>query len=357
MKAMEEADVVMVVFDGRAEPGVLDEELILYLRKLKRPVIWVANKIDVPRDEKNLVQYYKFGLGKIFPVSAEHGLGIDLLLDQMLSCFPEEIPFEDKTKGRKIAVVGKPNVGKSTFINYLAGENRCVVHNAPGTTRDAIDVEIVHKEKSYTFVDTAGIKKGYRLEQPLEKNTAFRSLRAIERSDIVCQLIDATHGMTKQDLHLTGYAHEQGKAVALLVNKWDLMEKPWPEFQADLEYQLRAFGHIKMLKVSAKTGQGCVKVFHLLDVMDALLSKKISTSKLNAVLEETLAAHHLPVYRSKSVKINYVTQMTSYPPTFLFYSNCPEGIPEAYKRYVIHAFEEAFGFKGVPIRAFFRRKN
>lgn len=357
LQAVSEADVVVLVFDGRQAPTQLDLELIQELRKLQRPLVIAVNKIDDPAKTHQLDEYYRFGFDSLFPTSAEHGFGVDDLLDEVVRHFPEEGSAKEESSTRRIAVIGRPNVGKSTFINRLAGEERVVAHETAGTTRDAIDVNITFEDELYTFVDTAGVKRGFNVDGQLEKYTALRSLRAIERSQIVCQLIDASEGLTRQDLHLAGYVYDQGKGLILLVNKWDLLETPWEEFLEELRYQLKELEEISVVRISAKTGLGCLKIFNAVCELEKMMAAKLSTSQLNKILEQACQQHHLPTVQGKMLRFYYGTQLKSHPPTFMLFSNHPELVPESYRRYLANRIAEALEVKGVPIHLVLRKKS
>lgn len=357
INAIEEADAVVCVFDGQCDPTPEDLDVIAMLRKVKKPVLFAINKIDVEGHEANLVNFYEAGIKELFAVSAEHGRGVDDLLERLFEFIPESTESEEGVAAKNpIAVVGRPNVGKSTLINRLAGEERVVVHEKAGTTRDAIDVEIEFDGRTHTLIDTAGVKRRWGVSERLEKFTAMRSLRTIGRSHVVLQLIDAREGLTKQDMHLMGFVLEEGKGLILLVNKWDLTERDWDEYREDLKAQLGQMADIPMLPISAMTGYGCLKIFDRLGGMEEALSTKISTSELNRILEDALAKHHLPAFRGKEVRINYVTQTGINPPTFTLFANFPAAVPYTYRRYLINKLKGAIGARGTPVRIICKRK-
>lgn len=355
--AIEEADVVVCIFDGQRDPTPDDYDVIAMMRKAHKPVIYAVNKVDEAVHETMLGTYYEAGVTELIAVSAEHGRGVDELLERMAQLMPKTAGAqEDAARTHPIAVVGRPNVGKSTLINRLAGENRVVAHEIAGTTRDAIDVEIEFEGRVHTFIDTAGVKKRWGISERLEKFTAMRSLRTIDRSHLVIQLIDGREGLTKQDMHLTGFVAEEGKGLILLVNKWDLMNKDWKDFEDDLRHDLGQLGDVPILPVSAKTGYGCLKIFSELAKMEDGLAARVGTSQLNRILEDALARHHLPSHKGKQVTINYATQTGTHPPTFVLFSNFPAAVPYTYRRYLMNRIKEAIGVKGVPVRVVCRRK-
>lgn len=357
IRAVEEADVIALVFDGQHPPTAADEEIVRLLRKISKPVIYVVNKIDGRGSHDRVNEYHVIGAHPIVAVSAEHGLGVDELLDHALKLFPkEEKHAEEKEKGVRIAVVGRPNVGKSTLINRLAGEERVVVHEFPGTTRDSIDVEIELEGRNYTFIDTAGVKRSFSVDERIEKFTALRSLRTIDRANVVLQLIDAKEGLTKQDLHLMGFVADAGKGLIVLVNKWDVMKTDWAEYEEKMRWKMGETRDVPAFQISAATGLNCLKIFKMTAEVLRALKKKISTSELNKIVEKALAEHHLPVYRGKQVKIYYSTQVGTNPPTFALFSNYPAAVPYGYRRYLIGRLKEAMGIKGVPVKIVCRKK-
>jgi len=357
LAAISEADVVICIFDGQVEPMPHDQELTRKLKKIGKPLIFALNKIDLAMHESGINEYQRMGVKPLVAVSAEHGRGVDELLDYVIAHFPKQVKESAKISAPRIAVVGRPNVGKSTLINRLAGSERVVVHEMPGTTRDAIDVEIEFGDKNYIFIDTAGVRKHFRVSEFIEKFSAMRSLRTIDRSDIVCQLIDANDGLTHQDLNLAGFVNEQGKGMILLVNKWDMIKKTWQDYELELRSRLRELQGIKIFCISAKTGYHCLKIFESIDQVNVLLERKIKTSELNKILEEALAGHNLPAYHGKAVRIYYGTQTGTRPPTFTFFANHPAAVPYAYRRYLIHQLQEAIGAEGIPVRVVFRKKT
>jgi GTP-binding protein len=356
LAAISEADVVICLFDGQVDPTPHDRDVAEKLRTIGKPVLFAVNKVDEPGHESAAVNYYRLGIEPVFMISAEHGRNVDDLLDKLLSHFPPPGEEEKKSEVPRITVVGRPNVGKSTLINRLAGSERVIVHEMPGTTRDAIDVEVEFEGRRYIFVDTAGIRKTFRIEENIEKFSAVKSLRAVDRSDIVCLLVDAAEGVTHQDLNLAGFVFGEGKGLIMLVNKWDLAEIKWGDYEGRIRDHLKELHDVPLLGISAKTGHNCLKVFERIDRLYGALSTKIATSKLNRILKEALQGHHMPVHRGREVNINYVTQTGTRPPTFTLFANMPAAVPYAYRRYLMRCFEEALGIKGIPIRLVFRKK-
>ena len=357
LQAVAEADVVLCLFDGQLEPTPQDREVVEKLRGIKKPVVYAVNKVDEATHESMTAAFHRLGAKPLFAISAEHGRGIDDLLDEAVRHFPpEEDGNPEEGEGLRVAVVGRPNVGKSTLVNRLAGEDRVVAHEMPGTTRDAIDVAIEFEGRSYTLIDTAGVKRRWGVAERLEKFTAMRSLKTIDRAGIVLQLIDGAEGLTKQDLHLTGFVREQGKGLIVLVNKWDRMKAPWEEYEQRMRKGMGELHDLPMFPISAATGLNCLRIFSGIDRLERALGTKISTSKLNRIVEEALAGHHLPDHRGKQIRIYYATQVATHPPTFALFSNFPAAVPYTYRRYLINRIQEAIGAKGIPVRVVCRKK-
>ncbi|MBT3182189.1 MAG: ribosome biogenesis GTPase Der [Deltaproteobacteria bacterium] len=356
LMAAEEADVIICLFDGQLEPTPIDHQVVEELRKVGKPIIFAVNKVDDPDQGDKLIPYYEFGVEKIVAVSAEHGIGVDDLLDEALLHFPPEIEVELEKSDITVAVIGRPNVGKSTLVNRLAGEERVVSHEKAGTTRDAVNVEIDFEGKKYLFIDTAGVKRRWSVSERLERLTAMRSLRMIDRAEIIIQLIDGSEGLTKQDLSLAGFIRQQGKGSILVVNKWDLMEAEWQEYERRLREGLGDLKDIPILCISAVTGQNCLKVLSGIEKMHVALGKEIPTSDLNRIMELALEGHHLPVFRGKQVRIKYATQIGTYPPTIALFSNYPAAVPYAYRKYLMRKIMEALGVKGIPLKIVCKRK-
>ncbi len=357
LKAIDEADVIVCLFDGQHPPTPEDEEIVRVLRRSRKPIVWTINKIDHAENELQVAEFARLGLDPLIMVSAEHGRSVDDMLDQIVAHFPEVHADEGKERaGLRVSVIGKPNVGKSTLINRLCGSDRVVAHEMPGTTRDAIDVEVEFEGANYVFVDTAGVKRGWKMSEQLEKFTSLRSLRTVERSQIVCQLIDAQEQLTKQDLTLAGFVLEEGKGLILLVNKWDLMRTDWKDYEEELKDRLKEFAHVPVVCISAATGYHCLKVFEAINRLNHALGRRLTTSEVNRVIEQALAEHHLPAFKGREVRINYATQTGVYPPTFALFSNYPAAVPYTYRKYLMHRFQAALGSDEVPVRVVCKRK-
>lgn len=375
MAAVSEADVIICVFDGREGANHTDRHIVELLRKSGKPVFYAVNKAEsLKKSEEDSASFYEMGLShQPFLISAEHGRGIDDLLDTIVSSVPGFTPVPSEVEGfhvsipiepsdhptiARIALIGRPNVGKSTLINRLAGIERVIAHELPGTTRDAIDIDIKIDDRCYTFVDTAGLKKKGKTIEAVDKFSAIMSLRAIGRADIVLVLIDANEGITHQDSYLIDYAYSEGKGLIVLVNKWDVVkpgvqDREYREFFTNKILKLRK---LPILYISAKTGGGLEGLFAEIDRLSAALKKKFPTAELNRLLEDIKESHHIPVWRGHHVKLYYATQGRLAPPEFIIFSNYPETIPDSYKRYVTNRLQEVVGY-GVPIRLRFRKKS
>lgn len=358
MLAVSEADVVVCMFDGQSPPTAEDEDIVRKLRQLKKPVVWSLNKVDDPESMGTNTDFARLGLDRLIEISAEHGLGVDDLLDEVIAHFPDVAAIGSAEHGGlRVSVVGRPNVGKSTLINRLAGSDRVVAHELPGTTRDAIDVEIEFEGKGYVFVDTAGIKRGWKRAERLEKFTQMRSLRTVERSQVVCQLIDATAGLTRHDQALASFILEEGKGLVLVANKWDLMNQEWGDYEERLRARMGELASVPIICISAATGYHCLKVFESINRLNRFLERRLPTSEVNRVMERSLEEHHLPVYRNREVRIYYATQTGIYPPTFTLFCNYPAAVPYSYRRYLMHSFQEALGSNEVPVKIICRKRT
>jgi GTP-binding protein len=356
--AVEEADVVICLFDAQHPPTAEDEDIVRALRRAAKPVVWALNKVDGASNEAAGDEFARLGVDPLVMVSAEHGRNMNELLDAVVDRFPDEALAEGSERsGLRVSVIGRPNVGKSTIINRLAGSDRVVAHDMPGTTRDSIDVEIEFEGKDYVFVDTAGVKRKWKVSERLEKFTSIRALRSVERSQIAVLLVDGSEGLTRQDVSLADFILEEGKGLVLVVNKWDLVQSDWREYASSLRRGLGKAAAVPLVCVSAATGYHCLKVFSTINRVDRILSRRIATSKVNRVIERALAEHHLPVYRGKEVRIYYATQTGVYPPTFTLFANYPSAVPYTYRRYLMHRFQEALGSDEIPVKIICRRKT
>lgn len=357
--AIEEADVIVFMVDAKNGLTAADWEIAELLRQTHKPVILAANRADSEERRLNSVEFYELGLGDPIPVSSYHGTNTGDLLDKIVENLPEQPEEEDDTSIR-ISIIGRPNVGKSRLLNSVLGQERVIVSDVPGTTRDAIDTEIKVGEREITLIDTAGIRRRGHIEQGIEKYSVMRTLRAINRSNVVLLVIDAFEGVTAQDTHIAGYALDQSKGVVLVVNKWDKIEKDshtMDEYTAKIRQEFDFMPWMPLVFISAKFGQRVSKVLDLaLHVADER-RKRISTSALNKLIREAVAEHAPPSKPNKWLKILYATQADVDPPTFIFSVNDANSVHFSYERYLENKLRGAFGFEGTPIRMFFRGRE
>ena len=350
--AVDEADLIIFVVDGKAGLNPDDHTIAIMLRKSSKPIILAVNKVDNFSSFEDY-DFYALGLGNPIAISAEHKVNIGDLLDESMAALthlPEEELDEDNIK---VAVVGKPNVGKSSLINKILGEDRVIVSNIPGTTRDAIDTFFEHDDQKYTLIDTAGMRRRARIDNPTERYSVIRSLKAIDRSDVALILIDAVEGVTEQDKKIAGYVHEAGKSSIVVVNKWDLVAKDnntMNEFDKDIREELGFMQYAPTAYISALTGQRVLKLFDLIKFVSEKASYRIPTPILNDFIRDIVAFTPPPTDKGLRLKILYVTQFAVKPPRFRLFVNNPELFHFSYKRYVENQLRKAFGFEGSPIR-------
>ncbi len=361
--AVEEADYILFLLDGKEGLLPSDIEVSQRLRASGKPVIYAVNKVDGARHEALLPDFYRLGIGTLFPLSAKHGPGFSDLMDELARMLPEspwEIAGKQQAEIPRIAVIGRPNVGKSSFINSLIGEDRMIVSSVPGTTRDSVDSVYQYYGRKYVLVDTAGIRSRGRISQGVEKYSVMRAMKSLSRADIALILIDASEGITEQDERIVGLAHEEGKGVIIALNKWDLVpdkEEAYRQFMAEIQQRLKFADYAPVLTVSALTRQRITKVFDEIDQVKAEREKRVTTAELNKVFEELTASHEPPLYRGKRVKYYYITQVGIKPPTFVVFVNYPEGVHFSYIRYIENHLRQTFGFRGTPLRIFPRRRR
>jgi len=350
--AIEEADYILFVVDGRAGLTALDEEVAQILRKSNKDVYVVVNKIeDFTNMQENVWEFYSLGFEVVVPISAEHGKNIGDLLDHVIDGI-EEIEPEEKEDVINIAIVGKPNVGKSSLINYLVGHERVIVSEKPGTTRDAIDTTIKFNDVKFNLIDTAGLRRKARVNDDIEYYSNIRSIRAIERSDGVLMMIDANEGVTEQDKKISGYAHDAGKAMVIAINKWDLVNADSDEmarYRDEVYYNLKFLKYVPISFISALTGKRVKEVLELLEYSVDQSAKRIKTGLLNEVIQEAIQLREPPTKKGKQLKIYYCSQVGVKPPTFVFFVNNPDLMHFAYQRYLENTIRENFGFIGSPI--------
>jgi GTP-binding protein len=364
--AIEQADVIIFLGDGKVGVTPSDHEIVRTLQQTDKKVFYAINKIDSEKQEDFAVDFYALGVGQIFPVSAMTGYGMSDFIDSLLEEIPEKPlpPLETEPEEEpvvKVAVVGRPNVGKSTLINLLLGEERLVANPEPGTTRDSIDTTVRHYGKEYLFIDTAGIRRRARIVDRLEKYSVIKAFRSIDRAEIVLVMMDSREGVTEQDARIAGYAFEKGRGVILVLNKWDLIPKDTSTIDRFIEHVRDALKYLQyapILTVSALEGTRAVKLFNLIDDVNAKYRKRISTAELNKFLEETLVSHPPGMHRKgKRIKIYYMTQVQVAPPTFMFFCNYPESIHFSYKRFLENRLREVFDFAGSPLRLVLKKRQ
>lgn len=363
--AVEEADVILFLFDGKAGLNPLDRDAVEMLRRINKPVFFTVNKIDSLPREGHLYEFYALGVSEVFPLSAEHGFGMTDLMDRVVAAFPalgEEHPGEEGEKPRllSLAVVGRPNVGKSTLVNRLLGYERSVVDSVPGTTRDALDTPFTLGGEPYTLVDTAGIRRKARIVDRIERYSVIRSLGSVDRGDLVIHLLDGPEGVTDQDAQILAYAAQRGKALVLAVNKWDLVppERRRREVYSELVFHKLAFVNFAPLTfISASSGEGVEEMLKAVLGVALSYQRWIQTAPLNQRLREVIQGHSPPLYQGREVKFFYATQTAIRPPTFTLFVNAPKGINANYQRYLVHQLRRVLGLRGSPIRLVMRPRR
>ena len=351
--AMEEADIILFVMDGREGLNPADEEVAGMLRQVDKPVLFVVNKVDGPSQEAMLGEFYALGVGELYPISAEHRHGVGSLVDEVLSLLPEQEEDQDKLTETRLSIIGRPNVGKSSLVNRLLGYERVVANPTAGTTRDSVDTPFIYNEKRYVLIDTAGIRRKGRVSQKLEKYSVIHALKALDRTHVALVVIDAEEGITDQDLTIAGYAHERGRAVILIVNKWDLVKKDnttMGEYVKDVRDAFKFLPDSPIHFVSALTGQRINKIMADVEMVSDEFNRKVSTAELNRVLKDAEINHPPPMFRGRRLKLFYATQTAVRPPTFIIFVNKAEGIHFSYERYLMNCLRQAFGFVACPIR-------
>jgi len=357
--AIEEADLVILLFDGKTGPVLADEELLTLLRRSQKKVLYAVNKIDIPEHEHLSMEFYSFGIDKVFPISSAHGYGIGSLMEQLIGDLPV-IEHIKEDEGRiKIAIIGRPNVGKSSLINKIIGSDRLIVSELPGTTRDSVDISFEREGKSYLLIDTAGIRRRGRVKEKIEKFSILKALKAINRCHISIILLDSQAGIYDQDTKICGYALERGCGMVIAFNKWDLVKNKPPlikSLENSIDRQLGFVSFVPTINISALTGERVKKLFTLIDRVWAQYNSHVSTSAINKTLENIVKRHPPPSIGGKRPKFFYATQASIHPPTFIFFVNRPDSIHLSYKRYLINQFKKQFGLNLIPIKVFFRER-
>lgn len=359
--AIDTADVIIFITDVRQGLVDADQKVADMLRRSRKPVILAVNKVDdFKKYMPDVYEFYNLGIGDPVPVSAASRLGIGDLLDEVAKHFTQEMLEEAEDDRPRIAIVGKPNVGKSSLINKLTGENRVIVSDIAGTTRDAIDTDIKYNGREYVFIDTAGLRRKNKIKEELERYSIIRAVTAVERADVVIIVIDATEGVTEQDAKIAGIAHERGKGIIIAVNKWDAIEKDDKTIYKHTEKirQILSFmPYAEILFISAKTGQRTGRIFETIDVVLENNSMRVATGVLNEIMAEAVAMQQPPTDKGKRLKLYYITQAAVKPPTFVIFVNDKNLMHFSYTRYLENRIREAFGFKGTSLKFIIRERK
>ncbi len=359
--AIDTADVIIFLTDVKQGLVDSDSKVADMLRRSGKPVVLVVNKVDsFDKYMADVYEFYNLGIGDPFPVSAASRLGIGDMLDEVIKYFPEKNEEEEEDERPRIAIVGKPNVGKSSIINKLLGENRVIVSNIAGTTRDAIDTEIKHNGKEYVFIDTAGLRRKNKIKEEIERYSIIRTVTAVERADVVLMVIDAAEGVTEQDAKIAGIAHERGKGIIIVVNKWDAIEKndkTMNEFEKSIRNTLSYMPYAEIMYVSAVTGQRLMKLYDMIDMVMENQTLRVATGVLNEIMAEAVAMQQPPSDKGKRLKLYYITQVSVKPPTFVIFVNDKELMHFSYTRYLENKIREAFGFRGTSLKFIIRERK
>ena len=359
--AIASADVIVFLVD--VKQGLVDSDMQVcnMLRKSAKPVILAVNKVDNPAKQMaDVYEFYNLGMGDPFAISAANRLGLGEMLDEVIKYFPEESEDDEEDERPKVAIVGKPNVGKSSIINKLIGENRVIVSDIAGTTRDAVDTEVTYNHKEYVLIDTAGLRRKSKIKEELERFMIVRTVAAVERADVVVLVIDAEEGVTEQDAKIAGVAHERGKGMIIAVNKWDAVEKDdktMNVFTKKVRDTLSFMPYAEMLFVSAKTGQRLPKLFEAIDMVMENHALRVQTGVLNEIMTEAVAMQQPPTDKGKRLKLFYITQVSVKPPTFVIFVNDKELMHFSYTRYIENRIRDAFGFRGTPLHFIIRERK
>lgn len=359
--AIETADVIMFMVDVKQGLVDADSKVADMLRRSHKPVVLVVNKVDsFDKMMADVYEFYNLGIGDPHPVSSVNRMGIGDMLDEVVSYFPEGSDEEEEDDRIKVAIVGKPNVGKSSLINKLLGENRLIVSDIAGTTRDAVDTEVTYNGREYVFIDTAGLRRKNKIKEELERFMIIRTVSAVERADVVVLLIDAKEGVTEQDAKIIGIAHERGKAIIVAVNKWDAIEKDDKtiyHFTEKIRQTLSFIPYAEIIFISALTGQRIGKLYETIDIVAENHALRVATGVLNEIMTEAVAMQQPPADKGKRLRLYYITQVSVKPPTFVIFVNDKELMHFSYTRYIENQIRNAFGFKGTPLRFIIRERK
>jgi GTPase len=362
VQAIEDADMILLVLDGKVGVSPFDMDLIDMLRDIRKPVFYTVNKIDGIEQEVNLYEFYSLGIDKLYPFSAEHGYGTRDLMDDLVEVLAgvSKAAGEEAEDRIKLAVVGHPNVGKSSLINRILGEERLIVSDVPGTTRDAVDSVFDLNGRSYLIMDTAGIRRKGKVSKRLEKFSVIKALRSLDRCDVAMIVIDAHQGVTDQDIRIAGYAYDRGCGCVFLLNKWDLVEKDTntaKRFTDQLKFEGKFLSFAPALTISALTGQRILKIFKLVEDVYDQYAHRIGTGELNRIFEQATERNEPSLFRGKRLKFYYAVQTSTKPPTIVCFVNFPDGVHFSYKRYLINQIREKAGLTRTPIRMIFRKRT
>ncbi|MEI3596823.1 MULTISPECIES: ribosome biogenesis GTPase Der [unclassified Oceanobacillus] len=358
--AIDEADVIIFLVNGKEGITGADEEVAKLLFKSNKPIVLGVNKIDNPEMQETIYEYYSLGFGEPFPISGAHGLGLGDLLDEVIRHFPPEEEPEDDDETIYFSVIGRPNVGKSSLVNALLNEDRVIVSNMEGTTRDAVDTPFTRDGQDYVIIDTAGMRKRGKVYETTEKYSVLRTLKAIERADVALVLIDAETGIIEQDKRVAGYAHEEGRAVVIVVNKWDTVEsdqKAMQKFEEDIRMQFQFLDYAPIVFLSAETKKRLHTLLPVVKMVSENHAKRIPTNLLNDVIMDAIAVNPTPTFKGKRLKVLYATQVSVKPPSFVIFVNDPELMHFSYKRFLENKIREAIDYTGTPINIFVRRRQ
>lgn len=358
-EAVDNADVIIMMLDGKWGVSPFDHDILGMLRAAGKQVFYVVNKIDGDEKEVNLYDFYKLGIENPYPVSAEHGYGVPDFLDDLVEKMPRVVSEESRDMAR-VAVIGRPNVGKSSLINRILGKERHIVSDIPGTTRDSVDSICEIKGKSYLLIDTAGIRRKGKVSEKIEKFSIIKALKSLDRCDVALIIIDASEGITEQDISVAGYAFERGCGCIFLLNKWDAVEKNdnTRKILIDrLRYDAKFLHFAPAIVISAKTGHGVSKIFNLVEEVYGQYERRIGTGELNRIFEAAVKKTEPPLYKGRRLKFYYATQVSVKPPTFVCFVNFPEGVHFSYSRYLINQIREGSGLDKTPVKIVFRKRE
>ncbi len=358
-QAVEEADAVVLLLDGKGGISPFDRDLIDWLRVVERPLFYAVNKVDGPEQEDRLYEFYALGIETLYPISAEHGYGISDFLDEVVKQLPPSAEESDADHIR-IALVGRPNVGKSSMINRLVGQERLVVSDVPGTTRDAIDTLCEHQGQSYLLIDTAGIRRKAKVDLKLEKFSIIKALKRLERCDVALVVLDANEGVTEQDIKVAGYANDRGCGTIFVLNKWDLVDKETHttrKYEERVRYASKFLNYAPVITVSALSGQRIHKIFPLVKTLYKQYTTRIGTGQVNRIINNATNRTEPPLHKGRRLKFYYTTQISDRPPTFVSFVNYPDAVHFSYQRYLLNQLRTETGLDKIPLRLYFRQRS